>query len=106
MPFFAFLPRFSYFRRIFIQARQHYAGNQLSESKKESLDSNPSRQTRELREKQLEDEEKLFEEQSMKADESMDIRGSDLEEDEGLSSDNFSTPKGLLQTRVARQKTV
>ena len=46
---------------------------------KESLDINASKQTRELREKQLEDEERLFEEQSMEAGESTDIRGSDLE---------------------------
>ncbi len=61
---------------------------------KESLDSNASKQTLELREKQLEDEKRLFEEQSVKAGESTDIRSSDLEEEEGLSFDNFSTPKG------------
>lgn len=41
----------------------------------------------------------------MEADESTDIRDSDLdEEDAGLSSDNFSTPRDNLQTHVAKQK--
>ena len=61
---------------------------------KESLDSNLGRQARQLREKQLEDEEMLFEEQSEEAEECTDTRDSDLDEEEDLSSANFSTPKG------------
>ncbi len=71
---------------------------------KESLDSNASKQTQELREKQLEDEEKLFEEQILEAGESTDICGSDLEEDKGLASDNFSTPKGRFANTCRRAK--
>lgn len=71
---------------------------------RESLDPNASKQTRELKGKQLEDEERLFEEQSMEAGESTDIRGSDLEEDEGLSSDNFSTPKGRFANTRSKAK--
>lgn len=62
---------------------------------KESLESDLGRQARELREKQLEDGEKLFEEQSEEAEEWTDIRDSDLDgEEQDLSSANFSTPKG------------
>lgn len=61
---------------------------------KEALDSNLGRQARQLREKQLEDEEMLFEEQSDEAEECTDTRDSDLDEEGDLSSANFSTPKG------------
>lgn len=71
---------------------------------KEGLDLNASKHSRESMEKQLEDEERLFEEQSMEAGESTDIRGSDLEEDEGLSSDNFSTPKGRFANTRSKAK--
>lgn len=71
----------------------------------ESLDSNTSKQTRELKEKQLEDEERLFEKQSMEAGESTDIHGSNLEKDKGLSFDNFSTPKGRFVNTRSKAKT-
>lgn len=71
---------------------------------RELLDSNTSKQTRELKEKQLEDKKRLFEEQSMEAGESTDIHGSDLEKDKGLSSDNFSTLKGRFVNTSSKAK--
>ncbi len=66
---------------------------------KEGLDLNVSRHARESTEKQLEDKERLFEEQSLEAEESTGFRSSDLEE-EDLSSDNFSTPKAITRSKA------
>ena len=71
---------------------------------KEPLDLHLGRQTRQSKEKQLEDEESLFEEQSEEVDECTDTRDADLDEEEDLSTGNFSTPKGQ-PTNSLRNKT-
>lgn len=66
---------------------------------KEGFNLNVSRHARESTEKQLEDEERLFEEQSLEAQESSGFRSSDLEE-ENLSSDTFNTPKVITYSKA------
>ena len=61
---------------------------------KELIDSNLGKQARQLREKQLEDEEILFEKQSEEVEECIDTRDSNPDKEEDLSSNNFSTTKG------------
>lgn len=61
---------------------------------KEPLKFHMSRRTRHSREKQLEVEELLFEEQIGEVEEVTDIRESKFEEEDDLSKANFNTPKG------------
>ncbi len=61
---------------------------------KEPLEFHLGRQTRNSREKQLEDEELLFEEQSEEVEEGADGRESKFDGEGELSTADFSTPKG------------
>ena len=61
---------------------------------KEPLDFHLGRQTRQSKKKRLENEELLFEVKSEEVEECTDTRESDFDEEEDLSTANFSTPKG------------
>ena len=97
-----FLPRL---REAMPVASLQKAKKGLLKSKvKDLFDSNLGRQVRQLREKQLEDKEMLFEEHSKEAEKCTDIRNSDPDKEKDLSSANFSTPKGQ-SANTLRNKT-